>query len=192
MRQKITVILSAVVLMLFVVSPSAAAQDGGNSDAAHLCQKGGYADLVGTNGETFENTGQCVSFAAQGGAFATGIVVPVGQMVTFASPTLAACHATSYGYSVNGVDTQLAQKPDDCETTTFGDQTVGPFATAVVLRVYLTDETCGATYYSDGDHARVSSSNLITIADAGPGCTIMNSPWTNSGSGNFRVQLVFS
>ena len=46
MRQKFTFILSAVVLMLFVVNPSVAAQGGGNSDAAHLCQQGGYTGLV--------------------------------------------------------------------------------------------------------------------------------------------------
>jgi hypothetical protein len=48
----------------------ARADSGGNSAAAHACQQGGYANLIGTNGTTdttFSNTGQCVSYAAQGG-----------------------------------------------------------------------------------------------------------------------------
>ena len=46
---------------------------GGNSDAAHACQKGGYANVVGgtmtlpDTSVTFGNTGQCTSYAAQGG-----------------------------------------------------------------------------------------------------------------------------
>jgi len=200
MRQKFTFILSAVVLMLFVVNPSVAAQGGGNSDAAHLCQQGGYTGLVGSNGETFENTGQCVRYAARGGTFAenepddsglTGIVLPGGQIVTFASPTFSSCNALSYGYVIDGVATQLGQKANVCSTTILADQTAGPFGTDVALLVYLTDETCGATYYSDGNHARVSSSNLVDIADAGPGCSIMNSPWFGTGPGNLSVQLVF-
>jgi hypothetical protein len=46
------------------------AAGGGNSDAAHACQHGGYADLIGTDGvtdTTFRNTGECVSYAAHGG-----------------------------------------------------------------------------------------------------------------------------
>jgi hypothetical protein len=40
----------------------------GNSDAAKACQKGGYANLVGADGTQFANEGECVSYAARGGA----------------------------------------------------------------------------------------------------------------------------
>lgn len=58
-----------------ILTPAVAGQNavhaaGGNSDAAHLCQQGGYLMLVGTNGSSdtgFGNTGQCVSYAAHGG-----------------------------------------------------------------------------------------------------------------------------
>ena len=46
---------------------------GGNSNAAHACQQGGYANLVGgtmslpDTSVTFTNTGQCTSYAAHGG-----------------------------------------------------------------------------------------------------------------------------
>jgi hypothetical protein len=46
-----------------------AAKDG-NSAAAHACGQGGYANLLGSNGlteATFSNTGECASYAAQGG-----------------------------------------------------------------------------------------------------------------------------
>lgn len=39
----------------------------GNSVAAHACQHGGYQNLQGTDGTTFKNTGQCVSYVAHGG-----------------------------------------------------------------------------------------------------------------------------
>ena len=46
---------------------------GGNSNAAHACQQGGYANLVGgtmslpDTSVTFTNAGQCTSYAAHGG-----------------------------------------------------------------------------------------------------------------------------
>jgi ABC-type phosphate/phosphonate transport system substrate-binding protein len=101
--------------------------------------------------------GGCVSFAAHGGTFATGIIVPVGATVTFEDPTFSACNELSWGYNVGTGDTELGAKVYGCFTQTDADVTVGPFATAVVLRVYLTDETCASTtYYSDGDHANVT------------------------------------
>ena len=51
----------------------------GNSGAAHRCQQGGYHSLVGADGTTFRNVGACVSFAARGGRFATGLVIPAGE-----------------------------------------------------------------------------------------------------------------
>ena len=39
----------------------------GNSEAAHACQKGGWKDLNEEYDLGFRNTGECVSFFAQGG-----------------------------------------------------------------------------------------------------------------------------
>src|SRR5688500_2210494 len=69
------------VAALVVLTAGTTLAGGGNSGAAHACQNGGYVDLVGSGGETFANTGECVSFAARGGTFMTepepetGIVV---------------------------------------------------------------------------------------------------------------------
>lgn len=51
------------------------ATQSGNSGAVHLCQKGGYRNLVRTDGTGFSTVGECVSYAAQGGAFGTGRIV---------------------------------------------------------------------------------------------------------------------
>jgi hypothetical protein len=40
---------------------------GGNSDNAKACQQGGWQNLVRQDGSGFNNTGDCVSYAAQGG-----------------------------------------------------------------------------------------------------------------------------
>ena len=60
---------------LFAVSVSVAATWAlaGNSDAAHACQQGGYANVVGGTATlpdtsvTFDNAGKCTSYAAHGG-----------------------------------------------------------------------------------------------------------------------------
>jgi hypothetical protein len=46
---------------------AAYAAGDGNSAAAKLCQKGGYANLMRTDGLMFRNAGECVSYAAHGG-----------------------------------------------------------------------------------------------------------------------------
>lgn len=168
--------------------------ESGNSGAAHACQKGGYLALIGTGGETFTNAGQCTSFAAHGGTFATGIVIPAGQTLTFNDPTLSACNALSYGYVIGGTSYTLGSKGYGCYTTTQGDVTIGPFPTAVLVKVYLTDVTCGQTYYSDGNHSRVTTTATgyqVDIADAGYYCD-RTGPAEFSGPGNLSVELVLS
>jgi len=44
---------------------------GGNSDNAKACQQGGWQNLVRQDGSGFNNTGDCVSYAAQGGVLKT-------------------------------------------------------------------------------------------------------------------------
>ena len=62
--------LSVLVLIAtFIPLTQVAFAGGGNSEAAQACQKGGYADLVRSDGSTFANAGACVSYAALGGTF---------------------------------------------------------------------------------------------------------------------------
>ncbi len=66
-----------------VVTEGTQVIDGpGNSDAAHACQQGGYMELAPEEDPTtpFENTGDCVSYAAQGGELVElGIGTPVAS-----------------------------------------------------------------------------------------------------------------
>jgi len=184
--------------VLAALTAGTALAGGGNSDAAHACQDGGYIDLVGSGGETFRNTGECVSFAAHGGTFmtVTGIVVPAGATVTFDDPTLSACNTLSWGYTIDSVtNVALGGKAFGCITATDPDVTVGPFATTVVLRVFLTDVLCGGTtYYSDGDHAVTTQSSPTTwevdIADAGGVCERQNTPAVFVPPGNLSVDVI--
>ena len=53
-------------LALTVGVATAFADGGGNSEAAKACQKGGWQTLVRSDGSTFHNQSDCVSYAALG------------------------------------------------------------------------------------------------------------------------------
>lgn len=58
----------ALTALALATGTAAGAEGGGNSANAHLCQHGGWQDLTTSTGESFANTGDCVSYAARGGA----------------------------------------------------------------------------------------------------------------------------
>lgn len=64
-RALISVLVMTLVAIAGLASPASA--DRGNSENAHLCQKGGWEDLRGEDGTRFANQGECVSHGAQGG-----------------------------------------------------------------------------------------------------------------------------
>ncbi len=67
-RPLLVAVIAAVTASALLVSVSAAeAAKGGNSANAKLCQKGGWQDLVGSEGQSFASEEECVSHAAQGG-----------------------------------------------------------------------------------------------------------------------------
>jgi hypothetical protein len=55
------------VLLLAQLVGSSASANGGKSADAHMCNQGGWRNLVRTDGTTFTNVGKCASYAAQGG-----------------------------------------------------------------------------------------------------------------------------
>jgi hypothetical protein len=74
---------------------------------------------------------------------------------------------------------------------------IGPFATPMTLRIFLRDNTCQFTYYSDGtpvDHVIISGSNpyLIRFADAGGFCERKLIPLTTFALYNFKVTLTLT
>jgi hypothetical protein len=82
-------------------------------------------------------------------------------------------------------------------TATEADTTVGPFATTVALRVFLTDELCqSTTYYSDGNHAVTVQSSPTTwdvdIADAGGSCERRDTAAVFTPPGNLSVDVIIN
>ena len=71
---------------------------------------------------------------------------------------------------------------------------IGPFPTAVLLRVWLTDFAPVFTFYSDGNHATVVGSNpcLVSIRDSFFG-TITTGPLVSlPGDGNLNVVVTIA
>ena len=172
---RFAVVLACTLALLAV--PVAGAGSGGNSPAAHACQQGGYRSLVGSDGTTFRNVGACVSYAARGGKFATGIIIPAGKVATLSNASWAVppCDSLTYGYQLNlGALVPLASKPAGCFGGPVAGAVIGPYPTATLLRIYLTDigfgpsTVCNYTFFSDGVHALVTGTNpyIVDIRDS--------------------------
>ncbi len=105
MRMRLMLVLCAA-LALTVGVATATADGPGNSDAAKACQKGGWQKLVREDGTPFKNTGDCVSYAAQGGKLQPACVAgsenfsgftPGDQPTTFAGGTIDTAYSTLGG-----------------------------------------------------------------------------------------------
>lgn len=89
-KMRLALLLCAVLAM--TVGVGTAAAGGGNSNAAMACQMGGWQNLVRQDGTAFTNTGECVSYAAMGGA-----LVPEGShLITFDEFPLGTVITTQY------------------------------------------------------------------------------------------------
>ena len=150
-------------------------------------------------------------FKARGGQFATGLVIPAGKTATLSNaqfgdallPTapLAPNTATNcpgdplgYGYQVNlGANVPVATGGMGCQAV--AGAVIGPFPTAVLLRIWLTDFHAPVfTFYSDGNHATVVGSNprLVSIRDSLFG-TITTGPLLSPpGDGNLNVVVTIA
>lgn len=195
-------IINIVVLTLVLLGPATAAADepnGGNSNSARACQQGGWRAMVGSRGETFANAGQCVSFAAQGGTFASGLVIPEGGRAVLTDARFrGACDPLVYGYQVNfGPFVPVDSKPFGCGPVPLNGATIGPFPTAVLLRIFLIDNYCGGgpdwIYFSDGNHGLVtpvSSGTFVVDMTDSFLCQLPNSdPRVPSGPGHGDLTL---
>ncbi len=217
MNGRMVALAAALGVFALVAAPLAGAKkpspgsEPGNSGAAHKCQKGGYRSLVGANGTTFRNVGACVRFAAHGGRFATGLVIPAGKTATLsnaqfgdallATAPLAPNTATNcpgdplaYGYQVNlGANVPVATGGMGCQVV--AGAVVGPFPTAVLLRIWLTDlQTPVFTFFSDGNHATVVGSNprLVSIRDSFFGTITTGALVPPPGDGNLNVVVTIA
>jgi hypothetical protein len=166
--------------------PAAASFDvGGNGDAAHACQQGGYARLYRTDGSPFTNAGECTSYAAQGGVLAHHVTA------TFTNVSLSSCNALTWGYEIDGVRTALASKPLICEPPVQEPDASVTYLSTQTLHVYIQDHTCsGYVYTDDGLHALVTGVNpqQIEITDSGGFCeSNPDMPRPPIGRGNLDV-----
>jgi hypothetical protein len=199
--------LAVVAALLLSVGATSASASGGNSANAKLCQKNGWESLVGSDGTTFANEEACVSYGAQGGTYASGLIIPAGETATLTNPQLGPvgdCDFESWGYQLNlGANQFVANLPGPnfpfgCPapgTAVGGSGTViGPFATATLLRVWLNDfgslgVFCDLTIYNDTQGGAVFGSNPSTVVfhDGGGNCSTPKTPTLNAN--NFNVTL---
>src|SRR5207245_2313985 len=109
-----------------------------------------------------------------------------------------ACNSLTWGYQLNGGANQNQFTfPGGCGSAPGPNVTIGPFTTPQTLRVFLSDNTCGAIYYSDGlpvDHVIVSGSNPYSLrwADAGGFCERKTTTANNFSGCNFCIDLAIS
>lgn len=127
-----------------------------------------------------------------------GFDVPAGSTASFTNIGYAACNSLTWGYQLSGGSNQsVGAFAGGCHTGTGSNAIIGPFATDTTLRVFLTDNHCHFTYYSDGtpvDHVIVGGSNPFTLryADSGGFCESTTTPLTSFGGCNFCVDLAIS
>src|ERR1051326_7065822 len=97
------------------------------------------------------------------GGPAGGFDVPAGQTASFTNVLYSACNNRSWGYQLSGGTNQgVGTFGGGCHAGSGTNATIGPFATDMTLRVFLTDNHCHFTYYSDGtpvDHVIVEGSH---------------------------------
>lgn len=105
-----------------------------------------------------------------------GFVIPAGATATFSSVDFSACNPLDWGYALgDSGGVIVGSKGDFCGEQSSPDVTIGPFAQATSVRVFLDDNRCGTRYYSDGtpvDHVEVTGANpyLLNFADSGSFC----------------------
>jgi hypothetical protein len=132
------------------------------------------------------------------GSPAGGFVIPIGSTASFTNVQFSACNNLTWGYQLNGGQNQAQFTfPGGCGTGTGPSVTIGPFATPTTLLVFLTDNVCKFTYYSDGtpvDHVIVTGTNPYSLrfADGGGFCEHTTTTLNNFPGFNFHVDLAIS
>jgi hypothetical protein len=81
-----------------------AAMAAGNSDNAHACQQGGWQTLVRQDGTGFTNTGDCVSYAANGGVLKLKSDLNVSGSENFSKDQVGDTPATFSGGTIDPSD----------------------------------------------------------------------------------------
>jgi hypothetical protein len=139
-----------------------------------------------------------INVSAKGGP--PEFVIPPGSTATFSNVAFGACNNLTGGYELNGVAHDQWFFAGGCGSGAGSNVTIGPFATLQILRVYLRDNTCHFTYYSDGtpvDHVIVTGQGPngffppynLRYADAGGLCERTTATFNNFSGYNFKLDL---
>jgi len=97
---KRTLVVLFVLVAVGTVGADASA-GGGNSDAAHACQQGGYLTLHRSDGSPFKNAGDCVSYFAQGGTLSGCTVTATSGCLIFDNAVMSESDTTNFpGWTV--------------------------------------------------------------------------------------------
>ena len=101
---KLRIILACCAALALTVAVATATAGGGNSDNAKACQKDGWKSLVAVRTvRRLKNQGACVSYGANGGTYATGLIIPAGQTATFSNPRIGPngiCNTDTWGFQL--------------------------------------------------------------------------------------------
>jgi len=68
-----SVLFAALATLCLSIGVAVASAGGGNSGNAQLCQQGGWKNVYTSTGGTFNNSGDCTSYAAKGGTISTSV-----------------------------------------------------------------------------------------------------------------------
>jgi hypothetical protein len=103
MRKIIAAVASVTAIAALAVPTVSMA--AGNSDNAHACQQGGWQNLVRQDGTGFSNTGDCVSYAANGGKLvAKAADTSVGGSENFSEDAVGSNPLTFAGGTIDPAD----------------------------------------------------------------------------------------
>jgi hypothetical protein len=206
-----TFVTLVAVLMIFGAGSvaSLAAQDGTLAQVRD-CRQLGWQTLARSDspGVSFQSQAECVTYGAQGGTIVdlAGIVIPAGATVTFTGD-LRGCNASTASWSAsNGSGGTFGSLPEMSSLWECGHYSnvvsinaqAGPFETAVVLVITLSDVTCGNAYTSNSDHANVTKTTTgyqVTILESGwdeERCSETGTRVVEPGSGNLNLEIVIS
>jgi hypothetical protein len=143
---------------------------GGNSDAAHACQKGGYAHYTRADGTRFANTGECVSYAAHG-----GVLMPIVPTTISTSLYRDAIPAGSTDYDTATLSGQTATAGGFVTYSVYSDSTcstlVQTAGTVLVHNGHVPDSFIATfpnpgTYYWQAAYTG-DSNNLPSVSPCG-------------------------
>jgi hypothetical protein len=123
-----------------LVAPAGAAA-GGNSANAQACQQGGWKTLTRSDDTSFDNTGACVSYAAQGGTLTTSSLALCesygGTFALGTGRTLWTCTGWSFTDMTN-----LSARHDNLAADCVSDGGSGLLLTSFTLDPNNADSAC--------------------------------------------------